>query len=104
MSGPGGSPFIQVSASGQQIQGGIELSLSVPQGVLFLDSGGDWQGCAQSGQVITCQAATAKNQVWSGSISTMWAAGSRGTVTARVTGMSASGRSAAATAASAWPP
>ncbi|QGN58970.1 RNA polymerase sigma factor [Nostocoides sp. HKS02] len=107
MGGPTTSPFIQVSASGQEVAGGLSLSLSVPTGVVLVSSSGSWHGCAQSGTTITCTASAAPaatGQSWSGTISTRWAAGASGAVSAVVTGTYRSGSAASARAATRWPP
>ena len=107
MGGPNTAPFIQVSASGQEVAGRLGLSLSVPAGVALVGSSGAWQGCAQSGTTITCTApaaAAATGQSWSGTISTRWAAGASGAVSATVTGTYRSGAAAYSSATTRWPP
>ena len=103
MGGPASAPFIQVSASGHQIAGGVQLRLSVPVGVGLIGSSGAWHGCSQSGTTITCTASASSSQNWSGSVSTRWASGASGAVQASVTGTYQSGGRASATAATTWP-
>ena len=103
MGGPTTAPFIQISASGQQLAGGLHLRLSVPVGVSLSGSTGAWQQCTQSGTAITCTAPASSAQNWSGTVSTMWAQGSSGTVQATVAGTYQSGAPASATAATTWP-
>lgn len=103
MGGPASAPFIEVTASGRQIVGGVQLRLSVPVGVGLSGSSGVWQGCTQSGTTITCIASASSSQNWSGSVSTKWAPDARGTVQASVTGTDQSGGRASATAATTWP-
>lgn len=103
MGGPAAAPFIQISASGEQIVGGVQLHLSVPVGVALTGSGGGWQGCTQAGTTITCSAPASSSQSWSGTVSTKWAPDSSGTVQATVSGTYQSGARASATAATTWP-
>jgi RNA polymerase sigma factor (sigma-70 family) len=103
MGGPTTAPFIQISASGQQLAGGLHLRLSVPVGVSLRGSSGAWQQCTQSGTTITCVASASSAQSWSGTVSTTWAQGSSGTVQATVAGTYQSGAPASATAATTWP-
>ncbi|NYG08635.1 RNA polymerase sigma factor (sigma-70 family) [Phycicoccus badiiscoriae] len=104
MGGPAATPFIQLSASGQQLAGGLGLTLTVPSGVTLTGSTGAWQQCTQSGVTIRCVGAATSTQSWSGTISTSWAPKARGAVTATVKGTYRSGVPAAATAATTWPP
>jgi RNA polymerase sigma factor (sigma-70 family) len=107
MGGPNSSPFVQISASGQEVAAGLRLSLSVPAGVALVSSSGAWSGCAQSGTTITCTApaaTTATGQSWSGTISTRWAPGASGAVSATATGTYRSGSAAHARATTLWPP
>lgn len=101
--GANAAPFFQVSASGRQLAGGLRLTVTVPTGVTLTGTSGDWQQCTQSGVTVACSAPASAGQSWSGSLSTSWAPGAQGTVSALVTGTYRSGGTASASTATTWP-
>jgi RNA polymerase sigma factor (sigma-70 family) len=103
ISGAREATTIGVDARAEGTAGEVQLTVTVPAGVSLLSASGDWSGCRQSGDVISCTAASGTGR-WSGTLVTGWADGATGRVTAEVAATYRSGGHATASAGANWPP
>jgi RNA polymerase sigma factor (sigma-70 family) len=83
-------------------RGPLTAQVSLPSGVRYSSSSGDWGQCRQSGSSVTCTGAHEGDGVWDGSIAVRWPPGVSGRVVAEVAGTYANGSPARGSVGTTW--
>lgn len=102
--GPRTDISIDVSASVEGTTGPMRLTLEIPDGVTLTGVSGHWRSCSQGGGTITCTGNSQTPGTWAGTLRTVWAPDSQGTVRAVVRGTYANGSPAVGSVETIWPP